>query len=695
MSSITSDTNINISQDAEGNWFYQIGEGDINPLPEASFPVTIISTSTSDTIPITVFFTTDITITSVDQFFIAGSVGIDFYGLRNKITIDNVTNYPGFIKNGTDGANGKARVYAEFIRIQAVNGSTLAEGSGWIGQPYFGKGVTYNYFTDCSVDGPIPANSGGIVGNFAASIAGQVNISRCYSLGTIGDNSGGICGKTDSTTGSIIIANCYSSGDVGEYGGGILAANSDGLIIIQYCYSRGAIGASAGGIIGANAGNFITVSNSYSSGSIAALAGGIYGADISLMSRAMNCYTSGIGANATSGGIYANNSDDNAIGSANYSERNNGNSGTWTPLHTDGVLDGIPTIGSLYGDTWCRPTINALYELTYFGLSPYTTDISTSYYQAIVQGGTSIPSVLPAGYTYSILAVYDDSTDTQIPFASKFSINASTGVISVARDCPIGDYTVIVRDSINPYDITEFNITVNLICYGPGTQVLIGEPQNEMTKLQKQNVKKARHPAMNERYVDISNLRPGMFVKTIRDGYVPILAVGVKTIRTGETPHTTLYRVPTYSDNDNKSELLVTGGHSILINKDVIGQIPRDTRRLFKYLRTKIDNCQRVLAMNWPGANRVPAGVVTNIYHLVLDGRREANYGIYVNGGWLSETTTTKYFKRFGFKMIGLEPTLDRDMKNEKDNQVRTARHPLAMQIPNKFQNENPESQTM
>ncbi len=653
MSSITSDTNINISQDAEGNWFYQIGEGDINPLSEASFPVTIISTSTSEIIPIYIFFTTDITITSVDQFFIAGSAGIDFYGLRSKITIDNVTNYPGFIQNGTDGANGKARVYAEFIRIQAVNGSTLAEGSGWIGQPYFGKGVTYNYFTDCSVDGPIPANSGGIVGNFAGSDAGEVNFTRCYTLGVIGNYSGGICGKTASTTGTIIIAYCYSTGEIGQFAGGILAANSDGLIIIQYCYSSGVIGMSGGGIVGSNAGNFISVTNCYSTGIINASAGGIYGADISLISRAIRCYTSGMGINATSGGIYANNSDDNAIGTTNYSECNNGNSGTWTTSHTVGILNGIPTTG-LYGDSWCQPTLESPYELSSIGISPYTTDISTSFYQAITQGGTSVPSILPAGYTYSILAATDVSTDTQIPFAGKFSINSTTGVITVARDCPIGSYLLIIRDSINPYDISDFEVDVGMVCYGPGTQILIGEPVISTPKLQKRNCKTARHPAMNDQYMDISNLRPGMFVKTIRDGYVPILAVGIKHIKTGETPQTTLYRVPTYGDKDNKSELLVTGGHSILINKDVIGQIPRDTRRLFKYQRTKIDNCQRVLAMNWPGANRVPAGVVTNIYHLVLDGRRrDSNYGIYVNGGWLSETTTLKYFKRFGFKMLG------------------------------------------
>jgi hypothetical protein len=285
-------------------------------------------------------------------------------------------------------------------------------------------------------------------------------------------------------------------------------------------------------------------------------------------------------------------------------------------------------------------------------LSPYTTDIETSYFQTIAQGGTSVPSVLHVGYTYSILAVYDDSTDTQIPFAGKFSINSSTGVITVSETCPIGSYLIIVRDSINPYDITEFEVEVGMACYGPGTHVLIGEPVIATTNLHKRNGTKARPIDINERYADISTLRPGMLVKTIRDGYVPILAVGVKTIRTGDSPSTTLYRIPTYGDS--KSELLVTGGHSILINKEVIGQIPMESRRLFKYQRTKIDNCSRVLAMNWPGATRVPAGVVTNIYHLVLDGRRrDANYGIYVNGGWLSETTTMKYFKRFGFKMLG------------------------------------------
>lgn len=649
MTSIISATNINISQDNSGSWFYQIGDDSESPI--SSFPITIVSTNASDIIPIYVYFATNIKITNTNQFFITGSAGINFYGLRNKITIDNVSNYPGLIRNGTSGDNGYSRIYANFLRIYAVNGSTLAAGNGWIGQEYFGKGVTYNYITDCSVDAPIPASSGGIVGNFAGSANGEVNIARCYSLDIIGNYAGGICGQPDNTIGSIIIANCYSSGEIGQFAGGILAANSSGLIIIQECYSTGAISMSGGGIVGSNAGSFISVTNCYSTGIISALAGGIYGADISLISRAIKCYTSGMGINSSSGGIYANNPNDNPIGSNNYSECNNGNSGIWTTSHAMDVLNGVPTTGGrLYGNTWCQPTLESPYELSSIGLSPYTTDITTSYFQTIAQGGTSSPAILPAGYTYSILAVYEVSTDTQIPFDGKFSIDSTNGAISVDITCPIGSYLLIIRNSINPYDISEFDVDVSMICFGPGTHVLIGEPVNTIHKLQKQTDKKARLPTMNERYVDISTLRSGMLVKTIRDGYVPILTVGEKTIRTGETPLTTLYRIPTYSDRDNKSELLVTGGHSILINREVIGQIPSDTKRLFKYQRTKIDNCQRVLAMNWPGATRVPAGVVTNIYHLVLDGRRrDANYGIYVNGGWLSETTTMKYFKRFGF----------------------------------------------
>lgn len=645
MTSIAVSSYLNISQTGDDVWHYELGgsgdTGDIN-----AFPVLILNMSSSDTIPVNVYFTSDITIRNLNQYFDLFNDGIAFYGQRNKIIVDNVSNYPGLVKNGSSTENGKSRVYVEYIGITCINGSTLATGAGWLAQEYFGKSSTYNYVTDCWSDGDISAGgSGGIVGS--SINPSDLSIIRCYSLGSIGTGSGGICGST--TGGLIIISECYSTGIIGTDAGGILAKDSSGTVTIQKCYSRGVIGTNAGGIVGSNSGEVIAVNNCYSSGQIGVNAGGIFSTGSFIVSRAMNCYTCGFGTDPTSGGIYDNNSNDNITATNNYSERNNGNSGNWSRINATNSLTGTPNSGSLYGSIWCCPIINAQFEIKTIGLSPYTSEITNNYSETILQGGQSSPSLLPSGYTYAILAVLNPVNDTEIPIPSGININASTGVISVGSSVPIGNYLLIIRDFINPYNISELELNVSLVCYGPGTKVLVGEPisTNNIGSSQA----KQQQQTINEKYIDITELRPGMLVKTYRNGYLPIAKVGEKTIRTGTKPHTTLFHIPTYDGHPSNSELTVTGGHSILMPNDILKQVPIAMHQQFKYYnrRMLISGCPRILAMNWPGAIPVPAGTITKIYHIVLDGPL-TNYGIWVNGGWLSETIEMKLFQQFGFR---------------------------------------------
>jgi hypothetical protein len=637
MTTISSEADIYIRQEGS-NLLYE-SDG-LAPGTITAFPVSIENVGSSVIIPINVFFSTDITFTTnPNQYFIAATNGVAFDGLRHTITIDSVPNYPGFVRNGSDLANGKSRVYIANINIRAINGSTLLAGSGWLAQTYFGKGSINNYISDCSSNGPISTGSGGIVGSYCSINSGSVFIVRCFSLGEIGNTAGGICGKLEN--GNINIQNCYSSGLINEDAGGILAADSSGLLTtIQICYSRGNIMSRGGGIVGSGSVNGISVMNCYSSGEIDAStgAGGIFGLGALFTSRAIHCYSCGL-SDVNQGGIFSGSSDDDAYGSDNFSEGNHVNDGVWNKEHAGIALQDMPIGTSLYSQVWCRTSVDAPLEISSIGYSPYTSEVNESYSQTIAQGGSSIPAVLPAGYTYSILAVFDDETDTEVPFTPGLSINASTGVITVSPTFPIGEYTLIIRDSINPYDISEFILTVNLVCYGPGTRVLVGESLTNQSELK-------------DKYIDITDLRPGMLVKTYKSGYLPIAAVGEKVIRTGNTPRTTMWRIP--ATPSLGSELNITGGHSILIPNELQKRLPSELRTRLKFhnSRVLIEGCRRVLGETWPGAVPVPAGTPTKIYHIVLDGPI-ANYGIWVNDGWLSETIPAKLYRRFGFRDFG------------------------------------------
>jgi len=142
------------------------------------------------------------------------------------------------------------------------------------------------------------------------------------------------------------------------------------------------------------------VSNCYSYGAIGTLSGGIFGVGITGSASASNCYTSGTG---TTGGIYSNSGNDNILGAVNYSECNNGNSGTWSDVNANSALTGYPPSGRLLGDSWSHTTDDTPYKLARFGLSPYTTEVVDYFEETVIQTGTTSASILPAGYTYTIL----------------------------------------------------------------------------------------------------------------------------------------------------------------------------------------------------------------------------------------------------------------------------------------------------
>lgn len=642
-------TTVYIRQDGSDYKFKYNLDGAENIM---SFPCHIQNTNTGGDAMynLKLYLTSDITFTDPNNYFICDTNNIEIIGNRKTITISGVTNYPGLVENGVSGTAGKSLVVLRYIKLLAT-ASTLSSGAGWICQDYFGNGALSNNVFYCSSDAPISSNSGGIVGQNAGDNSGSVGISWCYSLGSIGSSAGGIC-AAGGTLSVVDISYCYSEGTMSAGAGGILAASSGGTIIINDCYSRGDIGTSGGGICGSLAGGTITVNCSYSAGSIGTLAGGIFGAGPSGTIAANECYTCGGAAPiaTNTGGIYANNSNDDLYGAANYSELNNGSSG-WSDTNARNTLNDPPATGNLWGFTWCQVANNEPYVFSSFGLTPYATELDRFYSETVMRGSSSTASILAPGYTYYLLAATDDD-DNIIPIPAGITINSSTGAISVGNDTPAGTYRLRIHNSINPYDSTTFEITVDLVCYGTGTLVLIGEITNlretefnqELDdKLQSEH---QHHTKIISRYADISTLRPGMLVKTRRHGYLPIESVGVKTIRTGEHPKTRMFKLP--SQNEGQTELLVTGGHSILLADKLKN---RTTTGQYKIQPHKLDGCRRVLAMNWPDAEPSPAGMLTRIYHLVLAGPQH-RYAIWVNGGWLSESTSRVHFKQYRFTPI-------------------------------------------
>lgn len=495
------------------------------------WPCALFNTSTSDGV-FTIEFTTDITLTTVNDYFQIfseqiqiGSKSLKNDGTRPTIIIDGVSNYPGFINNGNGfGGAGNNNIYVYNIVISASGGSILPYGGGWIGQAYFANSASNNYIINCSSDGDIFEEAGGIIGRQP----GSVTVIACSSSGAIDQYAGGIIGRETFTGATITCLSCWSTGSIGQYGGGIVG-NGTGTANIQYCYSTGTIGLNAGGICGSDTGitgrvivgacystgninslgggivgynpGDVFISNCYSLGSIAANAGGILGSLFSFGpdKTVTNCYTTGVilGSNGFIVGGYA---QENGIIPlsfsppsslnllTNYSEDKNGGSG-WDTTNANMTLQGVPN--PIVGTNWVATTINQPFELFNMGYTPYITSIIVdgptlirTFGLNINIGDSGIPAII-AGKTYTILQI--DGTDS-----GTITIDGTTGIISTTAETVPGTYTIYIRNT-GSYNITVFELTIsggggsggvaaNTTCC-PGSMILTGIDYENRNKL--------------------------------------------------------------------------------------------------------------------------------------------------------------------------------------------------------------------
>ena len=278
--------------------------------------------------------TTDLSFSTVNQYFIIGSDSVTFDGSGNKIVINNTPNYPGLIKCAVTAYI--ATIKNLGVTVNTVSStSVLLAGGGWVVQGYSTSGILDSGITctSCYSDGVISTtSSGGIFGKFSSGTANY-----CYSTGTIsGGTSGGIFGYNLNGTisgNTYIKANyCYSIGNISSStAGGIFCGSG----IANYCYSTGTItGAgicySAYTIGTNNIANYCystgknnsggifrgsgTATNCYSTGEIGINSGGIYAGNAS-NSTVQFCYSTGTitGGGNGGGGIFSPNSNGNTI----------------------------------------------------------------------------------------------------------------------------------------------------------------------------------------------------------------------------------------------------------------------------------------------------------------------------------------------------------------------------------------------
>lgn len=463
-----------------------------------SFPIKICNNSSTSLLK--VLFENDITITNKSCYFVCESSNIQFGstllnsdGSRPTITIDNVSDYPGLIKNGTSNINGYNYIYVFNLKVVS-NSSNLEEYAGWICQSYFGKNTSHNYIANCRSTGDMSINTGGIIGGYGGYL-GNVKLIHCSSTGSIGLNSGGIAGPYSAFSGLIICEECWSEGEITEYGGGICGKNTgyNGSVIISKCFTTGNIGLRGGGIFASytasDSGN-VTANHCYSTGSISEYAGGIVASltDNSGTINIDNCFTVGIIAE-NGGGIKGIDSTTNVTITNCYVAN-----GVWDKSNAISILSGTPS-DSILGTIFSETHTNEHYRLHSHGHTPYSSNnltihnnvpsLNKTYTQTITNGDSSISGIVSGEYRILSSTI----TSSTVPNYS-FAMNEITGLITTTYNPSLTSKATIemVIYNTGSYHISTFTLTVDPIssvpiCFPAGTPILTDQGEIPIHKL--------------------------------------------------------------------------------------------------------------------------------------------------------------------------------------------------------------------
>ena len=463
-------------------------------------------------------FNTNIDITDIKQYFICNSNNIQFGseslnpdGTRPIINV-KINNYPGLIDN----SNGFNNITIFNLNINGKDDNTTyitETNAGWITRNYF-KGSN-NYIINCSSNGNISFNGGGIVGPNAAFNGGSLYIIGCSSSGNIiGDNGGGIIGSNAGNNGEVYINSCWSSGSIsGAYAGGIVGANFVKGQITD-CYSTGAIlGPRTSGISGGNTGRVnCTITNCYSTGAISGnYSSGICNSDLNNVNITVkNCYTTGkitndrfstgailgyitvttgtrivqncyaVGSILNSGHIVG-----GYIGDANittsvftiqkcYSEAYHSSS-IWNDTNASEILTGVPTFSPGVGNSWVSITSNTPYRILNMGYTPYSSIIINkdtynkyflirTYSSSVVQGQFSTTAIINS-ISYQKLKITGGDTVSQ----NSITIDSYDGKISTLSSTSPEKYTIYISNIgyNNSLYFTTYELTVNILLKSP------------------------------------------------------------------------------------------------------------------------------------------------------------------------------------------------------------------------------------
>jgi hypothetical protein len=255
---------------------------------------------------------------------------------------------------------------------------------------------------------------------------------------------------------------------------------------------------------------------------------------------------------------------------------------------------------------------------------------------AFYNGTTGESNVLDFGGDYSSSGFYPDSTII-------YAFTTLDSIIPVEnRDTR---YTIASEPTSNAGVITGFSgekgfteVTMTFIaeCFNEGTKILC--LKNEM-----------------EEYVPIENLRQGDAVKTYKHGYRKIDMIGKKYLMNHPDNEfrNSMYKMVKTLENGLTDDLIVTGGHSILVDAISDAEQKRFNALGFpNFSKHKIEDKHLLLAAACDDFVKLTDINTYTYYHFILENDDDTQrYGVWANGV-LTETMNKKKFMEKSFNLL-------------------------------------------
>jgi hypothetical protein len=176
---------------------------------------------------------------------------------------------------------------------------------------------------------------------------------------------------------------------------------------------------------------------------------------------------------------------------------------------------------------------------------------------------------------------------------------------------------------------------VNAICFGENTKILckVGE---------------------KEKYIKMSEIKEGTFVKTYKNEYKKVKYIGVSKF--ANTKENSIYKMYKLSKEKNEKlidDLFLTGNHSIL--KSVLNEKEANYMKNYSLIGGHFVNDKiKLLVGHCKMFEPVSDNEIKTIYALVLENEDESKvYGIYANGILVESTSEYAFVKKSKFQRIG------------------------------------------